>query len=68
MSDWNCYCDQCTGRLEPPEPCEYCWVKSGVLKVCDGCCDSLTQKQYRRHYGDYRGPDSKPLIHKGGKP
>ncbi|WNM64549.1 hypothetical protein SEA_MIDNIGHTRAIN_62 [Arthrobacter phage MidnightRain] len=69
MSDWTCYCAQCTGTLEPyPEACEYCWIKSGEMKPCDGCCESLTQKQYLRHYGNFRWPQRKPLIHKGGKP
>lgn len=66
MSDY-CYCDQCMGRLEPPEPCEYCWIKTGVMKVCDGSCDSLTQNQYEAHYGHFRWR-GKQLIHKGGKP
>jgi hypothetical protein len=67
MSDWTCYCPQCSGTLEPPEPCEYCWISTGVMKVCDGSCDGLTEKAYRKHYGDYR-QEGKPLIHKGGKP
>lgn len=66
MSDY-CYCDQCEGRLEPPEPCEYCWVKTGRMQACDGSCDSLTQRQYERHYGHYRW-QGKPLLRKGGKP
>ena len=67
MSDWECYCAQCSGTLEPPEPCEYCWITVGRMQVCDRSCDSLTEKQYRKAYGHYRqgGPT---LIHKGRKP
>ena len=50
-----------------PDPCEYCWIVSGVMKVCDGCCDSLTQRRYDAHYGRYRW-QGKPLIHNGRKP
>ena len=67
MSDWNCYCAQCSGTLEPPEACEYCWINSRVMKECDGSCDSLTERQYRKYYGHYRQGGS-PLIHKGRKP
>lgn len=67
MRDWVCYCPECTGTLEPPEPCEYCWIASGEMKSCDGCCDSLTEKRYRAYYGNFRW-QGKVLIHKGGKP
>jgi hypothetical protein len=67
MSDWNCYCAQCSGTLEPPQPCEYCWIKNGRMQDCDKSCESLTERQYRRYYGDYRWK-GKSLIHKGRKP
>lgn len=67
MSDWECYCPQCSGTLEPPQPCETCWIATGVMQDCDGSCDGLTQKQYEAYYGHYR-QQGKPLIHKGRKP
>lgn len=56
------------GQLEPdPEPCEYCWIISSEMKPCDGSCESLTEKQYRKFYGHYRQAGG-PLIHDGRKP
>jgi len=68
VSDWECYCRQCMGQLEPPpEPCEYCWIASAEMKVCDESCANLTEKAYRKYYGHYR-QEGEPLIHKGGRP
>lgn len=50
-----------------PYPCEACFVWSGEMKVCDGCCEGHTENQW--HVKAY-GPNwqCKQLLHKGGKP
>lgn len=54
--------------IEPePYPCYSCYVWSGETKLCDGCCEGHTERQwYVKAYGV--NWQCKQLIHKGRKP